>query len=502
MISPFDDLTALVALPTWVTVLIWTIDIIIRLALLGIVPGNRRPAVAMAWLLVIFIMPLPGLLLFLLLGTFRLGGQRRARQDAVTDELTRATRHLELPHQLGEAPEYVEASANLTRALTGFPMLDGNRFEMVTDYRECLARMAEDIDQATDYVHVMFYIMAVDPEGRKGYADVVIEAMERAQQRGVKVRLLFDHIASLRVKGYRKMLRRLRGGGIEFHLAMPFQPWRGKYQRPDLRNHRKMLIVDGEVAYTGSLNLIEPGYKRPSSWNMGREWVDVMARVTGPTVASLDLVFATDWYSETGEHLDEVLRGVTDEEFYDHEGAIAQVIPSGPGFATENNLRAFNHLFYNAEQSLTVVSPYLVPDDSMLYALTGAAQRGIDVELIVCRKADQFMVHHAQQSYYRQLLRAGIRIFRYPDPDVLHSKLFTIDDEVAMIGSSNMDMRSFSLNMEVSVLVADEDVVRDVNEIIRSYRDQCEELTLEEWLERPRHKRWLDNVFRLTSALQ
>lgn len=501
MISPFDDLSTL-ALPTWAVTLLWIVDIIIRLALLGIVPGNRRPAVAMAWLLVIFIVPIPGVLLFLLLGTFRLGGQRRKRQDAVTDQLTRATRHLQLPHQAGDAPAYVEASANLTRTLTGFPMFDGNHFDLLSDYRECLARMAEDIDNAEEYVHVMFYIMAVDPEERTGYADVVFDALQRAHARGVRVRLLYDHIASLRVSGYRKTRKRLSEMGIEFYPAMPVRPWQGKYQRPDLRNHRKMLIVDGKVGYTGSLNLIEPGYKRASAWRLGREWVDVMVRATGPTVASLDIVFATDWFAETGRPLDDAVRGISPEEYEDHTGDIAQVIPSGPGFATENNLRAFNHLFYNAEQTLTVVSPYLVPDDSMLYALTGAAQRGIDVQLIVCRKADQFMVHHAQQSYYEQLLRSGIRIFRYPDPDVLHSKLFTIDDEVAVIGSSNMDMRSFSLNMEVSVLLAGEQTVSDVNAAIRGYQEKSDELTLETWLARPRHKRWVDNVFRLTSALQ
>ena len=235
---------------------------------------------------------------------------------------------------------------------------------------------------------------------------------------------------------------------------------------------------------------------------MGREWVDLMARVTGVTVTSLDVVFATDWFAETGHHLLGELRMPTDEEYRRTEGTIAQVIPSGPGFVTENNLRLFNHLFYAAKHRLTVVSPYLVPDDSMLYAITTAAQRGVEVELFVCRKADQFMVQHAQQSYYEALLRSGVRIHRYPDPDVLHSKLFTVDDDVAVFGSSNMDMRSFSLNMEVSVMMVGKEAVDALTEVVEQYRQVSEELTLDEWLARPRSHRWLDNVFRLTSALQ
>ena len=488
--------------PFWVRALFTTADFAIRIALLGIVPGNRRPAVAMAWLLVIFFFPVPGLLLFLTFGSFRLGGQRRSRQVAVNSELRRATAHLDLPDQVGAAPDYVAANSKLTRRLTGFPMLDGNSFEYLTDYRLTLQKMAADIDRAQDYVNVMFYIIGTDPKHRRGYADLVLDAMTRAVTRGVKVRLLFDHIGTARIKGYRQLLARLDAAGIEYFRLMPVRPWRGQYQRPDLRNHRKMVVVDGIVGYTGSINLIEPGYKRASAHRLNRHWVDMMARIEGPTVASLDVVFATDWFSETGKQLHQELRDVTEAEIEDHEGPAAQVIPSGPGFSHENNLRAFNHLFYSAQEIIRVVTPYLVPDDSMLYALTTAAQRGVRVEVLVVRRADQLAVQHAQQSYYEQLLRAGIHIYRYPDPDVLHSKMFTIDDDVGVFGSSNMDMRSFSLNSELTVMVVGPEEVAKLDAIIDMYQAKCEHLLLKDWLARPRHHRWVDNVFRLTSALQ
>ena len=162
------------------------------------------------------------------------------------------------------------------------------------------------------------------------------------------------------------------------------------------------------------------------------------------------------------------------------------MIPSGPGFATENNLRAFTTLIYSAQRRLSITSPYFVPDESLLYAVTTAAQRGIDVELFVSEAGDQFMVYHAQRSYYEALLRAGVRIYLYPAPYVLHSKFFTVDDDVAVLGSSNLDMRSFGLNYEVSLMIPDPEIVAGVREVEDTYRGAVQELTLEDWLSRSR----------------
>src|SRR5699024_8178195 len=169
------------------------------------------------WLLVIFFFPIPGLLLFLLLGSFRLGGQRRSRQIAVNSDLRRATAHMDLPDQVGAAPSYVAANSKLTRRRTGFPMLAGNDFEYLTDYRHTCHLMADDIDTSDNYVNVIFYILGTAPKDRPGYADIVLVAMARAVHRGVKVRLLFDHIGTVSVRGYRKLLNRLEADGVEYH---------------------------------------------------------------------------------------------------------------------------------------------------------------------------------------------------------------------------------------------------------------------------------------------
>ncbi len=177
-------------------------------------------------------------------------------------------------------------------------------------------------------------------------------------------------------------------------------------------------------------------------------------------------------------------------------------MPSGPGFPNENNLRLFNTLIYGAQQRLSITSPYFVPDESLLYAITTAAQRGVAVELFVSEKGEQFMVSHAQGSYYRFLLEAGVRIFQYPYPYVLHAKHFSVDDHTAVIGSSNMDIRSFNLDFEVSMMCTGPSFVAQMREVEDTYRSLSRELTREEWSKRPLSERWFDNVMRLTSAVQ
>jgi cardiolipin synthase len=178
------------------------------------------------------------------------------------------------------------------------------------------------------------------------------------------------------------------------------------------------------------------------------------------------------------------------------------VVASGPGFVTENNLRLFNTLIYGARRRLSLVSPYFVPDESLLYAVTTAAQRGVDVELFVNEGADQFMVFHAQRSYYSALLDAGVRIRLYPAPFVLHAKFFAIDDDVAVVGSSNMDYRSFALNYEVMLLLHGREVVDRLDEVLARYRALSPELTKQAWAERGWGAAYVDNVMRLTAALQ
>ena len=462
---------------------------------LGLVPANRKPASAMAWILLMFVIPGVGLLLFLLLGGQNLGRARRARQ-AESDARIKAGTETVPPLGAGfDGAPYLRSVATLNRNLGSLPSLGGNSIELFTDYRESIAAMTAAVQRAERFVHVEFYISAWDE-----VTDPFFAALLDATDRGVAVRVLFDHLGSKGIPGYQDMVRRLDGSRVEWRAMLPVEPWKKPFRRPDLRNHRKILVVDGQVAFMGSQNLVEPGYNKVKNHRAGREWVELTSRVRGPVVAALDAVFLTDWYSETGEAL-------TAEHVAFHEVPPAgeltcQVIPSGPGYSSENNLRAFTTLMYAAQQRLSLTSPYFVPDESLLDAVTTAAQRGVDVELFVSEQGDQFMVYHAQCSYYRALLEAGVRIYLYPAPFVLHSKHFSVDDDVAVLGSSNMDMRSFALNYEVSLMMLGAEVVNRMRKVEDAYRALSRELTLDEWARRPAHQKYADNVMRLTAALQ
>jgi cardiolipin synthase len=226
-----------------------------------------------------------------------------------------------------------------------------------------------------------------------------------------------------------------------------------------------------------------------------------MVRLEGPIVRALNAIFITDWYQETDELLarDAVEEGTP---AIPEEDLACQLVPSGPGYETANNLRLFLALLYYAQERIIITSPYFVPDESMLTAITTAVQRGIVVELFVSEIGDQALVYHAQRSYYEALLRAGVRIWMYRKPYILHAKHFTIDDDIAVIGSSNMDMRSFLLNMEVSLMVRGRKFVAELREVEDGYRAVSRELTLDEWLKQPLRSTVLDNLARLTSALQ
>lgn len=479
-----------------VTVLLLATIATVALVSLAVVPRNRRPQSALAWLLLIYILPIIGFVLFLTFGSRRLPRRRREQQEEINRYILETTDGMDRVSKDAPWPPWLEPIVELNRNLGAMPLVGGNTARLFTDYSGSIAAMTESVSAAARSVHVEFYIMSVDDE-----TEAFFGALGDAARRGVRVRVLYDHVASLRVSGYRRMRRRLDEIGAQHHPMLPVRLFRGGWQRPDLRNHRKFLIVDGSIAFTGSQNLIERGYKRRKRRDGSRlAWKELMVRFDGPIVAGIEALFATDWYSETDELL--LRETVIPLEIDPGHVLDAQVVPSGPAFEGENNLRLFNSLVYAAQEQIQICSPYFLPDESMLYAITTAAQSGLDVQLFMSEVGDQALVFHAQRSYYEELLRAGVRIWLYRSPTVLHAKHFTIDDEVAIIGSSNMDMRSFSLNLEVSVMMRGESIIRELRAIEQSYRENSHELTLDEWMKRPAHMRIFDDLARVTATVQ
>jgi cardiolipin synthase len=483
--------TILKALPTVLAV----VNTVIRLGAIVTVPRDRRPTAAMAWLVTVFALPIPGAIAFLLFGSSKLPQDRRDKQSEINSFIVETTSGLDLVRKDDTWPKWFESIVELNTTLGSMPLVGGNTADLLPDYEESIAAMTAAVEKAERYVHVEFYILTRDDTTAHFFA-----ALANARARGVQVRVLYDHIATLRHPYFSQTKEFLRSADIPFREMLPFKPFRTPWRRPDLRNHRKVLVVDGLVGFMGSQNMVDRSYNKSGNIRRGLRWKDLMVRLQGPVVAGVNAIFITDWYAETGELLTretDPVHAVPTTDAID-----CQVVPSGPGFDKENNLRLFNALVYSAQRRLIIVSPYFVPDDSMLYAITTAAERGVEVQLFACEVADQAVVYHAQRSYYETLLESGVRIFLYKKPVVLHAKHFTVDDDVAVVGSSNMDMRSFSLNFEVSLLVRGREFVERLRGVEEDYRANSRELTLDEWRARSVGVRVLDNLARLTATVQ
>jgi cardiolipin synthase len=486
----------------WATIssLIGLVGWIIAIIMLFIVPVNRKPSSATAWLLLIFVLPYFGLVLFLLLGSPKLPKRRRAEQrhmsELISKSIAEARRDsdpaLAAVFDPDVAPRYqpfIKLNTNLTR----LPVIGGNAVELLPEYNAVFARIAQDIDNAQKFVHVEYFATSRDEE-----TEAVFAAMDRAASRGVKVRVLMDHLGSRKYPNFKEMQERLTAAGIEYHISLPAHFFGAKYTRIDLRNHRKIVVIDGLIGYTGSQNLIKRNYFRKDDIY----YDELVARIKGPVVGELEAAFATDWYCESGILLTPQSAPEVTIDLQVAGDVLCQVLPSGSGFDDENNLKLFTALIHAAQHKLVITNPYFVPDDALMTALTSAAQRGVDVTLVNSEASDQFLVSHAERSYYEGLLKAGVKLYRYKAPILLHSKHITIDDDIAVIGSSNMDIRSFLLNLEVTLICYDQGVVADLRQVEAADLLKSNRVSLEEWETRSTKEKFYENISRLTAALQ
>lgn len=417
---------------------------VIRLGMLAVIPFRRSPAAAKGWLLLIFFEPWIGLLVYLLIGRARLPRSRREQVSklpkAMNNVVSRLRNHPNIFHPTvgAELSQAVLLAENLGQS----PILGGNAVELLVDYKGTIDRLVSDIDRAKNHVHLLFYIFLADCTTAP-----VIEALGRAAARGVRCRVLVDSIGSRPTVG--TLVTKLTTFGVAVHEMLPVRLSPRRMARVDLRNHRKIAIIDGRVGYTGSQNLVD------AEFGKGISYEELMVRITGPAVLELQFIFASDWFLESNEVLDGEM------EFPDPEiaGAVAaQALPSGPAFPTQNNQRLIVALIHGARKRVVLTTPYFVPDEPLLQALQTAVLRGVEVHLVVSEKGDHRLVALAQASYYEELLEARVRIHVYRK-DFLHAKHLSIDDSVALIGSSNLDIRSFALNAEVMLTIYDSDVV-------------------------------------------
>lgn len=458
---------------------IWYIsEWIVRIGALLVVPHRRMPSATRAWLLLIFFLPIPGLLLFLLIGTPRFPGWRKARFQALAPFLedTAAALHV-YAADLGNR----EPIGELAARLGGLPPTDGNTVEFIDVYDTVIDRLEADIDRARSYVYLLVYIFADDHAGQR-----IAAALGRAVSRGVKARVMFDPVGSHRWR--RGTLRLLRSHGVKIREALPWHFIRGRSRR-DMRNHRKLFVIDGRIGYAGSQNLVAKDF-RPGVVNR-----ELVARVTGPVVGALEAIVRGDWCLETGERPTHPVAVPAATGM-----AQAQLLPSGADYGVEGLEALLVWQIHQARERIVIVTPYFIPDEDILGALRTAAARGVMVDLVLSGVVDQRLVNLSQRSYYEDLLEAGVHIHLYRG-FLLHAKNVRIDQSLAIVGSSNLDLRSFQLNLEASLLLYDAASIAQVDAIQRGYLAASDLIKLDEWRRRPALLRLAENIARLFNSL-
>ncbi len=468
----------------------WVISWALALFTIPFVLLHRRgrPMAALSWFSVLFFMPPLGLLVWWLLGWARPAARRRARvrrREALAGGLREAQARGARPDDpVEELSAVVDKASRLLGDDAVFPPSRGNYCRLLVGAREAYTAWEEAIRGATDHVHAIFYIWRPDAEGRR-LRDALID---RARA-GVEVRVLVDAIGSLtsRVRRFFHPLRAV-GGNVVF-----FEPGRGSSLAPpwNFRNHRKILIVDGQRSFVGGLNIGEE-YLR---------WHDLAMEIRGPGVDQLQEVFAQDWFFRTGCQ-------VCDERFFGRwahadtpaGGLVADVscatVSSGP----DMNLSAIHEMLLvaiaQARRRLWIMTPYLLPDPALLSALRTAVYRGVDVRILVPAENDIRIVRRATRAFYPALIGAGIALSEYPG--MLHAKAVIFDDHLVLIGSANMDTRSFRLNYETSTFLVSEPLAAQVRALFEASEREAHTLSLDDYEVRVP---WWDQIVDATAHL-
>ncbi len=478
-------LSTIVLAGHWLIVVGLTIRVITRRSPVG---------VSIAWIAVMFSVPLVGAVLYLLFGEKRLG-RRRVGRTAVNSRAMKAWQ-ADLPQvdlrQAGNERSRADSRSlvHLAQAVLGFPLQGGNRIALLDDYDAIVDAMLADIDTARESCNLSFYIW--DARGRTAE---VVEELIRAAQRGVACRALGDALGS-RTFLDGESASRLRDAGVQLLAALPTGPLPLLFARADLRNHRKILVIDNRVAYAGSQNLVDPQFFKQEA--LSGQWIDAMVRMVGPVAVSLNGVFELDWSVETRKAIR--LPDAADATTVAPGGCAIQIAPSGPGLQPEAIHQLMLTAIFEAQREIVITTPYFVPDESIVIALTSAARRGVAVTLIVPARNDSLLVRYASVASFDDLLTAGVSVALFRG-GLLHTKSLTIDRRTSIFGSVNLDMRSMYLNFEISLFVHDVDFTARLLVLQHGYLRDSEPVCLQEWRRRPRWRKFTEDTFRLLGPL-
>jgi cardiolipin synthase len=464
-------------------------DVVALLTIPSVLLRRRgRPLAALSWLLAILAIPVLGVAAWWLLGRTHLHRLKRKKRKSDANLSARSTARLArqvspAETRLADILPFARRSDALEDGV--FALTDGNQVELLVDGREAFPAMTAAIQEAKRSIHAMFYIWEPDQAG-KTFRD----QLARKAREGVRVYVLVDAVGSPATHG--SFLSPLREAGAQVATFLPvrFRPWAPTF---NFRNHRKLLVVDEEVAFAGGMN-IGNDYEKV--------WRDLAVAVRGPAVAQLYGVFLEDWFFTTGEDLG---AGVSRDKTVRREegqaaGASCAIIASGPDCQESRLHDAFFLAISQARERVLLATPYFIPSHEIFAALRAAGQRGVDVQIMVPEKCDVLLAGLAARSYYLRLIKEGVRLFEYTD-GMLHAKALIVDDWLSVLGSANVDNRSFRLNFELACLVSSTALNSRVAEFFESARRRSREINLASVNDRPRRLVLAESLAHLLSPL-
>lgn len=407
---------------------------------------HRNPASRIAWIVVVLALPIVGIVAYLLLGETNIGARRAERLRCILAAMPKVsqTPGWDAPMLRAEVPEFYRPLFNVGFSISGFEPVGGNQARLMADSDATIDAMVADIEAARDHVHVLFYIWLPDNNGAR-----VAEALKRAANRGVTCRAMVDGLGS-RALVRSHLWTEMASSGVKLARALPIDHplFRVFFGRIDLRNHRKIVVIDNRITYCGSQNCADPAFLPKAKY---APWVDAVMRFEGAVARQNQSVFAADWMTYYDEDIRDLLRQPIETPT---AGFPAQVIASGPTVRHSAMPEMFESLIYSARHEVVITTPYYVPDDALQGALCAAGYRGVAVTIVFPARNDDFAVAAASRSCYADLLAAGVNIYEYVG-GLLHTKSLTLDGQITLIGSANMDRRSFDLNYENNVLLSD-----------------------------------------------
>ncbi|MFT4466059.1 MAG: cardiolipin synthase [Sodalis sp. (in: enterobacteria)] len=461
---------------------------------LRVMMKRRAVPSAMAWLLIIYILPLVGIITYLLFGELNLGKRRAERSKALWPSTAQWIDDLKGCRRIfaSENSEVARSLFQLCEHRQGMGGLKDNQMQLLTSTDDALRALIRDIGLAQNNIEMVFYIWQAG-----GLVDQVAEALMAAARRGVRCRLMLDSAGS--VAFFRSPYPTLmRDAGVNVVEALHVSILRVFLRRMDLRQHRKMVLIDNYIAYTGSMNMVDPRYFKQDA-GVG-QWIDIMARMEGPVATAMGIIFSCDWEIETGERILPPPPDVNIMPFEQASGHTIQVIASGPGFPEGVIHQALLTSIYAAREQLVMTTPYLVPSDDLLHAICTAAQRGVEVHIIVPRHNDSMLVGWASRAFFAELLEAGVLIHQF-EGGLLHTKSVLVDGQLSLVGTVNLDMRSLWLNFEITLVIDDDDFGSDLERVQEDYLARSRLIKARVWSKRPYWQRIVERLFYFFSPL-